>query len=60
MIGGYKACPHFYHDDLSITSNVEYINHSMVRRLKRDVLIGVEVEEGSQFAATMVVVGDNL
>ena len=60
MIGGYKACRHCYHKDMSITSNVQHINHSMVRRLQRDLLIGVEVEEGSQFAAPKVVLHANL
>ena len=33
---GYKACCHCYHKALSTTSNVEHINHRMVRRLQRD------------------------
>ena len=44
---GYKACCHCYHKALSTTSNVEHINHRMVRRLQRELLFGVEVEEGS-------------
>ena len=47
--GGYKTC-HCYHEDLSITANVEHINRSMVRRLERDHLGGVEVAKESQLA----------
>ena len=46
-VSGYKACCHCYHKALSITSNVEHINHRIVRRLQRELLFGVEVEEGS-------------
>ena len=44
-VSGYKACCHFYHKALSITSNVEHINHRMMRRLQSELLFGVEVEE---------------
>ena len=34
-VTGYKACCHCYHEALSVTSNVEHVNHRMVRRLER-------------------------
>ena len=51
----YKACCHCYHKALSTTSNVEHRNRRMVRRLQKELLFGVEVEEGSQFAALEIV-----
>ena len=52
---GYKACCHCHHKALSTTSNVEHINHKMVRRLQRELLFGMEVEEGSQLDAPGIV-----
>ena len=54
-VSRYKPCCHWYHKALSTISNVEHINHRMVRRLQRELLFGVEVEEGSQLDAPEIV-----